>query len=103
MLSQERVISLLYEKTFPMTSQEMHSAEEITDMQNLQMQQHDLGQQVEGCAQEDYGVEEDDEEMYARMQHELLRQQVDQVDEVGELDETQADNTTEHTGAAVAM
>lgn len=37
MLSQERVISLLYEKTFPMTSQEMHSAEDINDMQNLHM------------------------------------------------------------------
>ena len=34
MLSQERVISLLYEKTFPMTSAEMHSAEDIQDMNN---------------------------------------------------------------------
>jgi len=39
MLSQERVISLLYEKTFPMTSAEMHTTEDISDMQNLQNQQ----------------------------------------------------------------
>lgn len=32
MLSQERVISLLYEKTFPMTSTEMQNSDDIEDM-----------------------------------------------------------------------
>lgn len=33
MLSQERVIALLYEKTFPMTSTEMQNGEDIQDME----------------------------------------------------------------------
>lgn len=40
MLSQERVIALLYEKTFPMTSTEMQNVDDIEDMnEQLQRQQ----------------------------------------------------------------
>ena len=40
MLSQERVIALLYEKTFMMTSAEVNGAEEVGDMEQLQQQQY---------------------------------------------------------------
>ena len=43
MLSQERVISLLYEKTFPMTSTEMQNADDIQDMnEQLERQQQEM-------------------------------------------------------------
>lgn len=38
MLSQERVIALLYEKTFMMTSAEVNGADEVGDMEQLQRQ-----------------------------------------------------------------
>ena len=36
MLSQERVISLLYDKTFPMTSMEMDNVRNMQDVENIQ-------------------------------------------------------------------
>ena len=36
MLSQERVIALLYEKTFPMTSLEMQNAQNLQDMEDFE-------------------------------------------------------------------
>ena len=38
MLSQERVIALLYEKTFPMTSLEMQNEQDLQDMNQLEQQ-----------------------------------------------------------------
>ena len=43
MLSQERVIALLYEKTFPMTSTEMQNGDDIDDMQELERQRRHAG------------------------------------------------------------
>ena len=46
MLSQERVISLLYEKTFPMTSTEMQNADDFQDM-NEQLERQQQEQMME--------------------------------------------------------
>jgi len=46
MLSQERVIALLYEKTFPMTSTEMQNAEDIDDLNDQMAQQEHMQQQM---------------------------------------------------------
>ena len=66
MLSQERVISLLYEKTFPMTTAEHNTAEDMDDMAQLDRQQqmmmmqqqmeHEQNQMQE--QRDDYGAEE---------------------------------------------
>ena len=54
MLSQERVISLLYDKTFPMTSLEMQNGQGLQDMENAENE----GQQN----QEEYGDEDGDDQ-----------------------------------------
>ena len=61
MLSQERVIALLYEKTFPMTSTEMQNGDDIDDMQELERQQQ-MQMQHEQMMEENDGVEIDEEE-----------------------------------------
>ena len=61
MLSQERVIALLYEKTFPMTSTEMQNGDDIDDMQELERQQQ-MQMQHERMMEENDGVEIDEEE-----------------------------------------
>jgi len=97
MLSQERVISLLYEKTFPMTSAEMHSAEDINDLNNLEMQQQ--MDNLEGDGDEEYDPEE-----YALMQQEMLMKHhggfVEQVDEAMEMEENMQDNYTDGLDSA---
>ena len=59
MLSQERVIALLYEKTFPMTSLEMQNEQDINDMNQLENQLHQEqdnqeGQYLDGEGQDEY-------------------------------------------------
>ena len=61
MLSQERVISLLYEKTFPMTSTEMPGADGLQDM-DAQMQMQEAGNDINDFdaadqEEEEYGAE----------------------------------------------
>ena len=72
MLSQERVIALLYEKTFMMTSAEVNGADEVGDMEQLQRQQQQMddeadGDQVEGEMEddEDYDPREAEAQYYA--------------------------------------
>ena len=84
MLSQERVIALLYEKTFPMTSAEMQNAEDIQDMNDLQAHQQAMQQQMQYQQQMQMEGDENEEEdeydpeeaetYYAMQQQEILRE-----------------------------
>ena len=70
MLSPERVISLLYDKTFPMTSMEMDNVRNMQDVENIQNNpngvdiDHGYGQEVDDPNQ--YG-DEDDQDHTARL------------------------------------
>ena len=48
MLSQERVIALLYEKTFPMTSLEMQNEQNLQDMNELEQRMYQEQMEQEG-------------------------------------------------------
>ena len=83
MLSQERVIALLYEKTFPMTSLEMQNEQDINDMNQLENQLHQEqdnqeGQYLDGEGQDEYQQQMEDDE-YAQMELDIEGHALEEV------------------------
>ena len=84
MLSQERVIALLYEKTFPMTSLEMQNEQDINDMNQLEQQLQEQDDQEEHYMDEEGQQEDYHDQM--QMEEDNEYQQIELDMEGNELD-----------------